>query len=214
MRPVIDIGDILQVSVKDGEPRAVLGDALTGEGRGGEVALWGVAGVYSFPMPPDENGAAQSLHIHDGNTLRSIATRDSRQNAKVGDGKSGDWIAVGGGEHNRIIMKAEDDSVTLFSEKSSKSMMITLSAGDEQILTTYGDSYLEMKVDSVVLRCGGAMIMLKDDTVTIIGSLCRIATTQAEIGLMPGGAPPALPAQGIAYGVQPGLFSATVRVAP
>lgn len=199
--PQSDYADILTVEVQNGEPRVVLGDALSGDGTGAGVALWGLAGFYSIPDAPTDAGCAQALFMLDGQTTRAYATRDNRLSSKFGTAEPGDRAVFGSvGGTNRMIWKTSDDSVTMYAETpGGDSIVFTLSGGDERMFAAIGSSYIEMKADEGTITMGGVTIHCKDGACTIFGTSFHAACSTGYLGLV-GAVAPLPPALGITYG--------------
>lgn len=213
---LVDIADIVNVTVTNGEIRIAVGDALSGDGRGAEVAVWGVGRFVSVPMAPDANGAAQALVEQDGNTLRCFGWRDNRVSSKAGALKDGDAALLGYGAA-RMLLKHADDSMTLYTETSGgDSVILTASGGDERIFGSIGSSYVEILKDEITISGGGCSIQMKGGAITMIASSIVIGGTRVSLGLMPGGIPPQAPAQGVVFGPvgATAIGSTSVAVAP
>lgn len=158
-----DIRDVTASSMESGDVRVNVGSAITNEGEGSDGPWWANGdGFVSRPNGPGADGACKALFLRHGNKKICIASRDGRYSSKAGELQPGDRAIVSRGEA-RFLLKAENDSVTLYTanqQDDDSSMMITAVGETGTILIANGGAYIEMKKDKIVMSAGKAMLVL------------------------------------------------------
>jgi hypothetical protein len=212
--------DILTTDVANGEVRATLGDAASGEGFAGDVSVFGVDGFISRPNDSDSRGAVQAYYLTDGQQKIALGTRDNRFAAQVGALKPGDRAIVTDGP-TRFLMKRETALVSLYTESqsasSSKSMVLSLDGSQDTITLQNGDAFIIIERDKISLGVnGGASLTLtKQGAMQGYGTSCALAFGSGTLGII-GTNPPVPGLNSLLMGVSgiTGAPSANWTVAP
>lgn len=198
--------DALLSTVTSGEVRLRVGNHVTNEGWGDNVAMWGTDGFVARPNAPDGRGACQVLALQDGNGYRCIGSRDNRNADKVGALAEGDRAIVTDGEC-RVFVKKATESVTLYTAAQSDgaSIMVTISGADDTIQIMHGGgTYVEVKRDKLVLSAGGAasLTLNADGSIQLMGTYIGLNAPGGNLGLVgpQGEIPPAAPVASILCG--------------
>lgn len=189
----LGIADIVGTEMDGGVVRVTLGDSTDGSGIDRGVAQWGTDGFVSCPNEPDAEGAAQALHVAEGQEKRIIGTRDYRNAAKTEDLEPGD----------RAIVSACDARLLL--KRSANAILLEV-----------GDAVLQIKNGEIKLGiAGGGSITIDKQGVHVDGPRFAANTTTGNLGLV-ANLPPVAPANSVVYGPsgQAGAPSATWTVAP
>lgn len=205
MRAFLRVLDVLLSTVTNGEVRLRVGDHASNTGLSDSEAMWSPDGFIGRPNAPDSRGACQVVALTDGNVRRVVGCRDNRFIDKVGTLAEGDRAIVTDGEC-RIMVKREDESVTLFTAAQSDgaSMMVTMNGADDTIQVVHGGgSYIEVKRDSIVLAAGSASLTLNaDGSIQLLGTNIGLNAPSGNIGIVgpQGEIPPAPPMASILCG--------------
>lgn len=191
-----EIADILAARPVGGDVRINVGEvADDSEGRGAEVAMWGIPGFVSIPDPPDADGAAQAILLVDGQETRSIAARDNRIASKIGEGKPGDRFIVCRADA-RIIMKPADNAVNLYTvneEDNGASMMLDLRGKTGVTLLLNGGCMIRQKTDELVISIAdGPTLLMDKEGFQFTGKSFHVDCSTITLGLLPGGLRPQL----------------------
>lgn len=189
-----EIADILRAAPVGGDVRINVGDvAAEDEGRGADVAMWGIPGFISIPDPPDADGAAQAILLVDGQETRSIAARDNRIASKIGEGKFGDRFIVCRRDA-RVLVKAEDNAVNLYTvneEDDGASQMIDLRGKTGVTLLLNGNCMIRQKTDELVVSIAdGPTLLMDKDGFQFTGKTFHVDCATVTLGITPLGLRP------------------------
>ncbi len=211
-----NVADILATETDSGEVRANIGFTETGKGIGAGEPMWfGSDGFIGRPNDPDDDGACMAWFFADGNDRRIMSYRDNRFSDKVGEIDAGDRAIISRGEA-RFLLKAEADSVTLYTvnQNSDESMICSLSGEDGVVTIANGGAIITMTEDSILLAInGGAFLSIGKDGVTVGGNQFTALTLKGQLGA-PSAGVVLPPTQGIQYGPPPGVTSSSWTVLP
>lgn len=199
--------DIVSTVTEGGEIRCNVGHGDAGTVP--DVTMWGIDGFISRPNDADADGACMGLYAAQGNQRRIIATKDNRQNAKLGDFAEGDRGIVTATDARLLLKKANSSiqMVTLNGGESGSLMLCQLNGDKGEFVVMVGGSngakvaQIKIKPDKMFLGVsGGGSITIDMGGVTIGGSHFSCNTKGGNLGTL-GPAAPIAPAQSIMLGV-------------
>lgn len=176
-----------------GEIRVNVGDSITGEGIGQEIAVFGVLGLYARPCDSDDSGAAQVLYQSVGHQKRIVAARDNRWIAGYGQLAAGD-VCLASDCDAKIMVKRANNAITIYTANETdggSTMLIDVNGVKGNILVLNGGAYIEIKKDSIVLSAGGSMLVVNAKGVATYGPHTALNTKSGNLGVVGGIAPPA-----------------------
>lgn len=193
----IDFGriDVTASTVEGGDVRVNLGDALTNEGIASDSPWWcNGDGFLSCPneSSPDGGGACEVFYFFDGNQRIAVAARDGRYAEKAGALKPGDRAIVSSCAA-RMLLKAEDSALTIYSENQKdgdSSMLNSVDGKNGQILMANGGASIQILKDKIVLSVGASMIVLDQSGVHVYGGHFAANTKSGNFGVVGAIAPP------------------------
>lgn len=200
---MIDVGDIVAVTITNGEVRLVIGDAARKLGRVPNAGLF-QSGFISVPNVASEDGeAAQAVYQKDGDEFYCVGFKDNRFRELVGSLQPGDCAVVSNCT-SRFLLKREPDTISLYAENEKadgEAMIISHDAKEGVTLIQNGGAFVQLLKDEIVLAVnGGGSIRVSKDGVEIRGNDIT-AIGQVRLGDMGGGQPPQpIPTNAMAIG--------------
>lgn len=197
----INTADIVGIDIDNSEQRLRLGDAVREEGWAKDVAVFGLAGFVSAPLPPENGEAAQALYINSGNRLRVIGTKDNRIAAKAGSLQPGDCAMFCDNEA-RILLKRDTDTVSMYSvnQATDQSMLAAVNGQDGVISLVNGEAFLEIGADYIAMGVkDGCTFKVGKDSVDVFGNAFQSLTNLVLLGAQaPGVMPTSTPDNAVA----------------
>ncbi len=200
---VLTFGRIILAAVK-GDQKAILAnvalfddDAGNPAGGANEQAMYGTAGFYCRPMPPDDRGVCEGIVASETDAATVVASRDLRCNARVNPSEGelgiahygGGFLSLSWDDDKRgtlVVISAPRLDSALEQTEAAHAIILDPSSGNAsiQILHQLGSGLVANKDGDISISNAGATNAAARVTCHADGSI----TLQADKGLKVTGA--------------------------